>query len=143
MSGLNKLMGRGIISPWPTGCSTTVQRFLHCGPLVLDFDNSAAKWIVVPEARVVGRLDEQPAKLAREAAQQGPLVAREPQADLALRGALDPPSLEHQSCRIVAQSPCAWRRATSCSAFSRVPLETTALPSLCTWSMSLVAFARS
>jgi hypothetical protein len=48
MPGLNKLMGRGIISPWSTGCSITSQRSLHGGPLVLDFDNSAAKWIVVP-----------------------------------------------------------------------------------------------
>ena len=47
-----------------------------------------------------------------------------------------------QSRRIVAQSPCAWRRATSCSAFSRGPPEMTAFPSLCTCSMSLVAFSR-
>ena len=44
-----------------------------------------------------------------------------------------------QSRRMVAQRPCAWRRETSYSIFSRVPLETTALPSWCTWSMSFVA----
>ena len=47
-----------------------------------------------------------------------------------------------QSCCIVAQRPCAWRRETSSSAFSCVPDDTTALPSLCTWSMSVVAWLR-
>ena len=32
--------------------------------------------------------------------------------------------------------------AASVPAFSRGPPETTALPSLCTWSMSFVAFSR-
>ena len=48
--------------------------------------------------------------------------------------ALDATSLhlQHQSWRMVAQRPWAWSRATSCSAFSRVPDDTTALPSLWT-----------
>src|SRR6266511_1706793 len=55
------------------------------------------------------------------------------------------PALElwaHDGCSIVAHRPWAWRRATSASAFSRVPSETAALPSWCTCSISRVAFSR-
>ena len=51
---------------------------------------------------------------------------------------------EHrQSCLMVAHSPCSCSRKTSSSAFSRVPLETTARPLWWTSSISSVAFARS
>ena len=49
----------------------------------------------------------------------------------------------HQSsCCIVAHRPCSCSRNTSISAFSRVPLATTARPLWCTSSISSVAFSR-
>src|SRR5918995_3240280 len=48
----------------------------------------------------------------------------------------------HEGCSIVAHRPWACSRATSASAFSRVPSDTAALPSWCTCSMSRVAFSR-
>ena len=67
-----------------------------------------------------------------------------------LRGEMDldtapaaPPEVRlHDSCCIVAHSPCSWRRKTSSSACSRGPLETTALPFWWTSSMSFVALSR-
>jgi hypothetical protein len=48
MSGLNKLMGRGIISPVVHGVlDYPLAAVLIAGPLVLDFDNGAAKWIAI------------------------------------------------------------------------------------------------
>ena len=96
------------------------------------------------ERRVAGVFCEQAEKLERKGAEELALGVGEAEAIVAFARALDGARDEHQSSwRIVAQRPCAWRRATSCSAFSRAPPETTALPSLCTWSMSFVAFSRS
>src|SRR6185436_19982949 len=81
-------------------------------------------------------------ELGREAAQEAALLRAQPKEKVSGLRALDGCGRLAQSWRRVAQRPCAWRRATSCSAFSRVPLETTAFPSWCTWSMSSVAFAR-
>jgi hypothetical protein len=48
MSGLNKLMGRGIISPVVHGVlDYPLAAALIAGPLVLDFDNGAAEWIAI------------------------------------------------------------------------------------------------
>jgi hypothetical protein len=48
MSGLNKLMGRGIIPPVVHGVlDYPLAAVLIIGPLVLDFDNGAAKWIAL------------------------------------------------------------------------------------------------
>jgi hypothetical protein len=48
MSGLNKLMGRGIVSPVVHGVlDYPLAAVLIVGPLVLDFDNDAAKWIAL------------------------------------------------------------------------------------------------
>ena len=48
MSGLNKLMGRGIIPPWVHGIlDYPLAAVLIVLPFVLDFDDSAAKWIAV------------------------------------------------------------------------------------------------
>ena len=48
MSALNKLMGRGIISPFVHGLlDYPLAAVLIVLPLVLDFDDSAAKWIAV------------------------------------------------------------------------------------------------
>ena len=48
----------------------------------------------------------------------------------------------HDSCSSVAQSPCAWSRATSDSAFSLGPEDTTALPFVWTSYISFSAFSR-
>src|SRR5215218_4734379 len=82
------------------------------------------------EGVVVGVLVEARADAREDGLQEPALLRREPQADLARARALDLALLEHQSCCIDAHRPCAWRRETSYSAFSRVPLETAALPSL-------------
>jgi hypothetical protein len=48
MSGLNKLMGRGIIPPVVHGVlDYPLAAVLIVGPLVLDFDNGPAKWIAL------------------------------------------------------------------------------------------------
>src|SRR6186997_154041 len=48
MSGLNKLMGRGIISPFVHGLlDYPLAAVLIVLPFVLDFDDGAAKWIAV------------------------------------------------------------------------------------------------
>ena len=95
-----------------------------------------------PERRILGLRRKQLLELGGESAQKVALVRAEVDAKVTVHGALDRCGRLGQSWRSVAQSPCAWRRATSCSAFSRVPLETTALPSWWTCSMSSVALAR-
>jgi hypothetical protein len=48
MSGLNKLMGRGIIPPVVHGVlDYPLAAVLIVGPLALDFDSGAAKWIAL------------------------------------------------------------------------------------------------
>jgi hypothetical protein len=48
MSGLNKLMGRGIISPFVHGLlDYPLAAVLIVLPFLLDFDNGAARWIAV------------------------------------------------------------------------------------------------
>ena len=91
------------------------------------------------ERRLLGvqRLPE----LIRERGEDVALLLRQVHAERAVAPRLDP-APHGQSCCIVAQRPCAWRRETSSSDFSRVPDDTTAFPSLCTWSMSLVARVR-
>src|SRR5262249_21789742 len=85
-----------------------------------------------PQGRVVARF-QQRLELGGQRAQQLLLGRPQPQSASGVAGPCDLPAHQAgQSCRIVAQSPCACRRETSYSAFSRVPLETTALPSLCT-----------
>ena len=87
-------------------------------------------------------LGEQLLELGGQPAQEIPLLGAQAHDEVASVGPLDRCGRLPQSWRRVAQSPCACSRATSCSAFSRVPDETTALPSWWTCSMSSVAFAR-
>ena len=95
-------------------------------------------------ARVVGAEREQGAQLAEQLADQLALavVELEHVAALAQHDAAAGVRSRHQSCRMVAHRPCSWSRKTSSSAFSRVPLETTARPLWWTSSISSVAFAR-
>ncbi len=86
-------------------------------------------------------LRESSPELAWQCGEHLALGGREPHAKPPVAASLDPPAQHPQSCCMVAQRPLACRRETSSSAFSRVPDETTALPSLCTCSMSFVAFA--
>jgi hypothetical protein len=88
-----------------------------------------------------GLTGERPAQIAEDPLQHLHLRRQEREHDRAA-AARDRSSPAHRSCCIVAQSPCACRRATSFSQRSRVPLDTTALPSLCTCSISRRAFAR-
>src|SRR4029079_15298146 len=78
--------------------------------------------------------------LPGEVAQRGDLHTLEPDGDTPAAAPID--TRNALSCPIVAQRPCAWSRATSISAFSRVPCDTTDLPSWCTSSISFVAFSR-
>src|SRR6266545_7317770 len=78
-------------------------------------------------------------QLAGDPAEQLHLVRVE-RGDDAFTPALEP--WAHDGCSMVAQRPWPWRRATSASAFSRVPSDTAALPSWCTWSINRVAFSR-
>src|SRR5205823_13247023 len=110
---------------------------LAVGPLVLVGGREQAL-----QARVARLGLQQRHELGAQLLQELALDVREHHRDPAARSRLDQPFFLPQSCLIVAQSPCACRRATSYSAFSRVPFETTALPSLCTCSISSVAFAR-
>ena len=112
---------------------------LPVGRLVLLVLVSARK---EPAQGRVARHDfQQRPQLVGQETQELALLLGQPQEVAAVARRLDAPLVPHQSCCIVAQSPCPWRRATSCSAFSRDPVETTALPSLCTCSISFVAFA--
>src|SRR5829696_3167938 len=108
-------------------------------PGVVQRAQPGARLVVGQVVAVERALDEARADAREDGLHEPALLRREPQADLARARALDLALLEHQSCCIDAHRPCAWRRETSYSAFSRVPLETAALPSLCTWSISRVA----
>jgi len=80
--------------------------------------------------------------LGRDRPQQLAFLVRQPHLEVPLARAPDALTPLHQSCCMVAHRPCSWRRKTSSSAFSRGPLDTTALPLWWTSSMSLVAFSR-
>src|SRR5215208_3600305 len=123
------------------GQAVAVERALdEAERLALPFDERPVDELAVLLLGVgVGVLVEARADAREDGLHEPALLRREPQADLARARALDLALLEHQSCCIDAHRPCAWRRETSYSAFSRVPLETAALPSLCTWSISRVA----
>src|SRR5439155_7236617 len=92
------------------------------------------------EGRVARVRRQRLAHLGRDRAQELALLVRQPHLEIPLPGTADAAAGVHQSCCMVAQRPCSWRRKTSSSAFSRGPLDTTALPLWCTSSMSLVAF---
>ena len=79
--------------------------------------------------RVRGAEGEELPKFVEQLPDQRALALVEPQHVAALaREHAAARAAEHQSCRMVAHSPCSCRRKTSSSAFSRVPLETTARP---------------
>ena len=82
-------------------------------------------------SRVVGRGEQLLAQLGHEVAHEGPLVRAQLDLVAPRPSAPGPVAVEQhgQSCCIVAQSPCSCSRNTSSSAFSRVPLDTTARPS--------------
>ena len=79
----------------------------------------------------------------RQLSEQLALLRRQAELELPTTVGADPPlrARAHQDCSIVAQRPWLCRRVTSPSAFSREPLETTALPLWWTSSISLVAFS--
>jgi hypothetical protein len=95
-----------------------------------------------PERLFVGILVEKPLEDGGKRAKDGTLSRAQDEQEVTGRSGLERSNALPQSCRIVAQRPYEWSRETSCSAFSRVPDETTAFPSWCTWSMSSVAFSR-
>src|SRR5262249_18177395 len=70
--------------------------------------------------------DEQLPQLASEIGDEVALVVSEPQLERPIPCSSD--RAFHSSCCRVAHKPCSWSRKTSSSAFSRVPLDTTARP---------------